>query len=66
MLQNLLYLLFLAQALLPWVTGSFSVEEKEAMMGSLREAITQCIANFCVCTFAFAAGAAALGDRLIQ
>jgi zinc finger-like protein len=38
MLQNLLYLLFLAQALLPWVTGSFSEEEKEAMMGSLREA----------------------------
>lgn len=26
------------QALLPWVTGSFSEEEKEAMMGSLREA----------------------------
>jgi zinc finger-like protein len=28
----------LLQALLPWVTGSFSEEEKEAMMGSLREA----------------------------
>eukprot|EP00879_Flechtneria_rotunda_P008507 GHRR01008912.1.p1 GENE.GHRR01008912.1~~GHRR01008912.1.p1 ORF type:complete len:1552 (+),score=616.00 GHRR01008912.1:172-4827(+) len=26
------------QALLPWVIGSFSEEEKEAMMGSLREA----------------------------
>lgn len=26
------------QALLPWVTGSFSAEEKEAMMDSLREA----------------------------
>jgi zinc finger-like protein len=27
-----------SQALLPWVTGSFSAEEKEAMMESLREA----------------------------
>ena len=26
------------QALLPWVTGSFDEEEKEAMMGSLRAA----------------------------
>lgn len=29
---------FLRQALLPWVTGAFSTEEKDAMMDSLREA----------------------------
>jgi hypothetical protein len=39
----------LMQALLPWVTGVFSEEEKEAMMGSLREASTQRIANLCLC-----------------
>jgi zinc finger-like protein len=34
----IMHLCICLQALLPWVTGSFSEEEKEAMMGSLREA----------------------------